>query len=101
MAPGVPPLFVSAIVILPLVVIGELPTVKKPSELVRPTDVTVPPVPAAGINPIISDIANVFVGFSPLGSDVNVPISRSAEVGLSSVSQCNCVCRKLWPAKFC
>ena len=70
----------------PAVVIGELPIVKKVSVLVSPTEVTVPPVPAAGTKPIISAILKLLVGFSPLASDVNVPISRSAEVGVASVS---------------
>jgi hypothetical protein len=51
--------------------------------VVSPTEVTVPPVPAAGTKLIISCMLKVFVGFSPLASDVNVPISRSAEVGVA------------------
>jgi hypothetical protein len=63
-------------------VIGELVTVIKEPPVI-PTDVTVPPVPAAGISPIISDIAKVLVGFSPLGSVVSVPISKSDADGVA------------------
>ena len=70
--------------ILPDVVIGELLIVRKLSVLVNPIEVTVPPVPAAGTKPIISDMLKVFVGFSPLASDVNVPISKSDAVGAVS-----------------
>ena len=57
--------------------------VTKPSVLINFTLVTVPPVPAAGTKPIISDILKVFVGFSPLASDVSVPISKSDAVGVA------------------
>ena len=69
--------------IFPDVVIGELLIVRKVSVLVSPIEVTVPPVPAAGTKPIISDILKVFVGFSQLASDVNVPISKSDAVGVA------------------
>ena len=69
--------------IFPDVVIGELLIVRKLSVLVNPIEVTVPPVPAAGTKPIISDIVKLLVGFSPLASDVSVPISKSDAVGVA------------------
>ena len=69
--------------ILPAVVIGEFPIVKKPSVFVNPIDVTVPPVPAAGTKPIISAILKLLVGFSPLSSDSSVPITTSDVVGVA------------------